>query len=140
VKRRLILALGGAVFAASAVGGYVLLGGESGQNLRGSITVFPTTMSSSCEQLEGFTDITPGASVKITDGTGAVLGTTELRSGSKVGDGAGCRFGFDLGAVQEAPLVQISVGEHQGLTLTAEQLASTGRNVELRLGGVVAAG
>lgn len=139
MKRRLILAVGGAVFAASTVGGYVLLGDGGGQNLRGSITVFPTTKASSCERLDGFTDISAGASVKITDGTGAVLGTTELRSGSKITDGAGCRFGFDLGAVPDAPLVQISVGEHQGLTLTADQLAGTGRNVELRLGGVTAA-
>ncbi len=139
MNRRLLVLVGGALFAASAVGGYLTLGRDSGPTLKGAITVYPTAKSDTCDALTGFSDITEGASVKVTDGTGAVLATTELRSGQTVADGAGCRFGFDLGTVADAPLVQISVGDRQGLSLTAEQLAAADRTVDLRLGGVNAA-
>lgn len=136
MNRRLVTIVGGALLAASTIGGYLVLGGGDGNELKGAITVYPAAPSDSCDALTGFTDITAGAAVKVTDGTGAVLATTELRSGQQVAGGAGCRFGFDLGDVAEAPLVQISVGERQGLSLTAEQLAAADRTVELRLGGV----
>jgi len=143
VNRLLIAATGVFVLGAGlGVGALVHhTDAASPRRLTGDITVYAAEAGAgTCERLSGFDDIAAGAPVTVADGSGTVLATAQLQAGNRLGDGSGCRFPFALTDVAAPADVVISVGQHQGLRLSAEQLKELGRNVELRLGGVAAAG
>lgn len=134
------VALIAAGLAAAAAGGLI---GGSKQTITGLVMVngsFVGQKGGPCQNTEGLSDINAGAQVRVSNGSGELLGVGRLGDGerSETGDSSRfCTFPFSVADVPASDLYEISTGntERGGVVFTEEEMTQNDWNVVLTLGG-----
>ncbi|MCU1677670.1 MAG: hypothetical protein JWM93_2428 [Frankiales bacterium] len=88
--------------------------------------------ASTCEGKGGYSDISQGTSVTVTDGAGKIIGTGHLDEGT--GAGSVCTFGFTVKSVPDTDFYKIEISHRGGLTFSREEMAAQGWIVSASLG------
>lgn len=82
---------------------------------------------------DGYDDIGPGENINVKNGSGKIIGTTELREGVAL-DSTDCRFRFTV-RVPQTGFYQFSLGSRNGtITKTLSQMKRSGWKVAFQLG------
>ncbi len=112
-------------------------GGSSTHTIRGTITVPPApglnVFPNRCLVQDGYDDIDRGASIKVTNGSGNIVGTSAVADLGRLRDGS-CVFHFVVKDVRDADFYTVKVSHRDGPAYSAKQLDDQGWRVGLSLG------
>ncbi|MGZ6838894.1 MAG: hypothetical protein ACXVHC_00320, partial [Frankiaceae bacterium] len=127
------------VLGALGLSCWALMNGAERHVLSGTVQLSDSSMSSlnpgdECSGSGGYGDISAGAGVVLTDGSGTTMATTVLSDG--VFDGTGCVFSFVLHEVHHASFYRLAVaGSNRGqLQYSYADLARGDWSVQLSVG------
>ena len=90
-----------------------------------------------CATNDGYSDLAPGASVTIKDGSGSIIGTGQLQSGLFLTDtplGERCSFAFSVSGLPDEPFYSIEVSHRGAVNYSNADLAAKGWHVDLTVG------
>jgi hypothetical protein len=108
-------------------------------SILGSLTLHdPSSFSSlqsgdTCAGSGGYSDITEGAQVVASDGSGNVLAVSQLEAGQADGSG-NCNFSFELDNVSHATYYKFEVSQRGEVDYSYQQLSAGDFNVAMTLG------
>jgi hypothetical protein len=133
------------VVVAAVTAGLVLLGaiatvatrGDTDHQVRGTLSLYadaPTWMSTgdTCSGTGGYDDIDVGAGVVVRDGSGQLLGTSQLESGRY--EAGACTFEFVVRDIPDADHYSVRVGSRGGLEYSHDEMVDNGWTVDASLG------
>lgn len=104
--------------------------------LNGDFTLFATTggTATNCYGEGGYDDIKSGVSVTVSDGTGRLLATGNLGSGTRSASGGSCSFSFRIPDIKQSDFYSIEVGRRGELSYSHAEMLASDWNVAFSLG------
>ena len=123
-----------------ALGGWALVGKvtKSDHTITGTLALVDTDSQGGldegdlCSGSGGYDDIGPGADVKVTDGKGELIGSSNLGVGKY--NGFACSFEFTVESVRDADFYSVEVSHRGGLSFSKAEIEANDWTVGASLG------